>query len=339
MKFIAQLRSPALIFIGLCIAASPAGAGVADFYKGKTVQLIIGSSAGGGFDAYGRLVARHIGGHIPGNPDVLPVNMPGAASANAVRLIQARPKDGSVIVAFNPSLILKAITDPKRMHIDFKKLAYLGSVSSNVGVCFVWHTKGIRTWDDLAKKKHPLVFGAPGSKGSSVYIEGALMKNLFGLPVKVITGYPGSTEVNLAVRHGELDGSCGTWQSLPAEWRKNNWANVIYTYSKVKPAGIDAPYLLDLAKNENQKKMLRLVIGYNDVFRPLAVAKEIPQDRLKALRDALWATVNDKAFKSEAARLGRPIISPKRGEEMQKTVAEIYETPSDVVAAAVKAIK
>ena len=339
MKLVMQLRSLAFIFVGLCIAAPPVGAGVADFYKGRTVQLLIGFSAGGGFDAYGRLVARHIGRHIPGNPEVLPVNMPGAASANAVRILRARPTDGTVIVAFNPSLILKAITEPEKLPLDFNGLAYLGSVSSNVGVCFVWHATGIKTWDDLAKKKDQIVLGSPGSRGSSVYIEGALLKNLFGLPVKVITGYPGSTEANLAVRRGEVDGSCGTWQSLPAAWRDNDWVNVIYTYSKAKPAGIDAPYLLDLAKNEDQKKMLRLVIGYNDVFRPLAVAKNIPQDRLKALRDAVWATVNDKAFMTEAARLDRPIISPKRGEEMQKIVAEMYETPPALIKAAVEAIK
>ena len=339
MKFSIRLRSIAFIISGLCIAAPAAGASVADFYKGQTVTLLIGSSAGGGFDAYGRLVARHIGRHIPGNPDVLPVNLPGAASATAVRLLEARPKDGTVIVAFNPSLILKAITKPKQLTLKFNELAYLGSVSSNVGVCFVWHTTGIKTWADLAKRKEQVVFGAPGSRGSSVYIEGAMLKNVFGLPVRVITGYPGSTEVNLAVRRGELQGSCGTWQSIPVEWRQKNWINAIYTYSKAKPDGIDAPYLLDLAKNENEKKMMNLVIGYNDVFRPLAVAKEIPQDRLKALRDALWATVQDKTFMKEAERLDRPIISPRRGEEMQQIVAEMYDTPPNLISAAIKAIK
>lgn len=327
----------AVLFTALGLWASPAGADVAGFYKGKTVEVLIGFSSGGGFDAYGRLVARNIGRHIPGHPTVVAKNLPGAGSAKAVRSLEVRPKDGTVIVAFNPGLVLRSMTDPKKVPIRFTDLAYLGSVTANVGVCYMWHTKGVKTWDDLKKKKQ-IILGAT-AKGTSSYIEGALLKNLFKLPVKMVIGYPGSRDVMLAVERGELDGNCGTWQSIPANWRRDGKIFVTYTYTKTKPKGINAPYLLDLAKDADQKKMLRMVVAYNDIFRPFAVAGGIPPDRLKTLRAAMWATVHDKAFLAEAKKAKRPIIGPVRGKDMDRIIAEMYATPPSLIKKTAKAIK
>jgi tripartite-type tricarboxylate transporter receptor subunit TctC len=327
----------AVLLTAACFGAAPAGADVAGFYKGNTVEVLIGFSSGGGFDAYGRLVARNIGRHIPGGPTVVAKNAPGAGSAKAVRSLEARPKDGTVIVAFNPGLVLRSMTEPKKVKIRFTDVALIGSVSANVGVCYMWHTKGVKTWNDLTKKKQ-IILGAT-AKGTSAYIEGTLLKNLFNLPVKMIIGYPGSRDVMLAVERGELDGNCGTWQSIPANWRRDKKIFVTYTYTKTKPEGIDAPYLLDLAKDEAQRKMLRMVVAYNDIFRPFAVARGILEDRLKALRDALWATVHDKAFLAEAERAKRPIIGPLRGEKMDRIIAEMYATPPDLIKKAAVAIK
>lgn len=340
MARISRLSGRLFTVTALCLIlmAPSAYAKGTPFYKGKTIRIVVGFSAGGGFDTYARLVARHIGGHIPGNPHVIVSNMPGAGSVTAVRSLESQPKDGTAIVAFNPAMILDSITEPKKVPINFRKLKYLGSVSANVGVCYTWHTTGIKNWEDLKARKTTTTFGASGA-GSSPYIEAELLKNLFNLPVKVIVAYPGSKQVNLAVERGELDANCGTWQSLPVAWITGKKINVIYTYSRAKPKGVNAPYLLDLAKNRTQRQMLKMVVTYNDVFRPLAVSPAVPQARVHTLRTALWATVHDKAFLREAKKARRPIIGPATGSEMQKMVADMYDISPALVKKVAKAIQ
>jgi tripartite-type tricarboxylate transporter receptor subunit TctC len=319
------------------MAVQPAKADVAGFYKGKKIRVVVGFSPGGGFDAYGRLLARHMGKHIPGNPGFVVNNLPGASGLKAVQSLSAQPKDGTVIVNFNPGNILKSLTDPGKVKIKFTDVAFLGSVSSDMRVCYMWAATGIKTWDDLVKR--PRVNLGATSKTSGSYLDAALLRTQFGIKVKHITGYPGSAEQRLAIERGELDGDCGSYESIPTAWIKENKINVTHRNSKLSPEGVKAPYILDLATTDDQKKILGLILSINDVFRPFVVSKAVPADRLKALRDALTAMGKDKAFLADAEKQNRTIVGAVSGEEAQAIVAGMYATPPALIKKAAEAIK
>jgi tripartite-type tricarboxylate transporter receptor subunit TctC len=336
-----RVPRPALLF-ALGLAPAMAGAAraddVASFYKSKTVTLAVGFSVGGGFDIYTRLVARHIGKHIPGAPTAIVANMPGAASLKAVQSLQVAPKDGTQIVAFNPGLVSQSLLDPKKVPFRFTSVAFLGSVTADIPICFAWSTTGVKTWDDLMKSK---IFNIGATApGTSSYIQGAVIKNLFHAPVKQITGYPGSDEQKLAMERGELDGSCGSWDSIPPDWIAGHKFYPFVRFSKSAPDYVKPlpPFIGDLADAE-QKKALTPILAINDWYRPFIVAREIPADRLKALRAAFTATMKDPAFLAEAKKSGRNIDGPMNGEEVEQSVAEMYATPPDVVKKAAAAIK
>src|SRR5687767_11143729 len=200
-----------IALLAWALFATGAGAqDVADFYKGKTVRIVVGFSAGGGYDHYARVVSRHLGRHIPGNPTVIVQNMPGAASLKSVRyLASAAPADGTVINAFNPGLIIQSITVPQKIATNFLDFGWLGSVTEDFRVCHTWNGTGIRTWQDLLK--HPRVnFGVTGA-GTASYIDSRMLGDLFGVKVHQVSGYPGSTEKRIAIERGELDGDCIGW--------------------------------------------------------------------------------------------------------------------------------
>jgi tripartite-type tricarboxylate transporter receptor subunit TctC len=318
--------------------AARAADNVASFYKGKTVTIAVGFSAGGGFDIYSRMLARYIGKHIPGAPTVIVSNMPGAASLKAVQSLKAMPKDGTQIVAFNAGLVSQSLLDPKKVAFRFTDVAFLGSITADIPVCYAWGTTGVKTWDDLMKaKKFNIGATAPGT---SSYIDGAVIKNLFHGPLKQITGYPGSDEQKLAMERGELDGSCGSWDSIPDDWISGHKFYPLVRYSKSAPDYVKPlpPFIGDLA-NAEQKKALTPILAINDWYRPYIVAKEVPAERIKALRAAFDATMKDSAFLAEAKKGGRNIDSPMTGEEVERSVAEMYATPPDIVEKAAAAIK
>ncbi len=317
-------------------ATSPATANVADFYKGKQVRVVIGFSPGGGFDAYGRLLARHMGKHIPGNPTMIPQNLPGASGLKAVQGL-AVDNDGTMIVHFNAGVVLQALTQPDKIKMDFRTVRFLGSMSSDIRVCYAWHATGIRNWDDLAKR--PVINLGATSRGSGSYLDGALLRNVMGLNVKQITGYPGSAEQRLAIERGELDGDCGSYESIPRNWVEEKRINLTHRNSRGAVPGHDIPYILDLAKADEQKRVLAVVLAINDIFRPFVVNAAVPADRLKALREAFWATVNDPEFMSDAERSQRTISDPIRGEEAQKVIDEMYATPDELIKKAGQAIE
>jgi tripartite-type tricarboxylate transporter receptor subunit TctC len=311
---------------------------VASFYKGKTVTITVGFSAGGGFDALARLVARHIGNHIPGKPPVIVSNQPGAASLKSVQSLQVSPRDGTQIVSFNSGLISQSILEPKKVPFRFTSVAFLGSVTADTPICYAWHATGVKTFQDLMKQKK-FNLGAT-AVGTTAYIQGALLKNLFHAPIKQVTGYPGSDEQKLAIERGELDGSCGSWDSIPPDWIEGHKFYPLVRYSKAKPDYMKPlpPFIGDLA-NAEQKKALTPILAINDIYRPYIVSKEVPAERLKALRTAFMATVKDPAFLAEAKKQRRNIDDPADGAEVEKVVAEIYATPPDVVKEAGKIIK
>jgi tripartite-type tricarboxylate transporter receptor subunit TctC len=212
--------------VGLRMAAFVLLAGVAvggirpavaqDFYKGKTLTIIVGFTPGGGFDLNARLLARYIGNYIPGAPTVIVQNMPGAGSLTSVRHLQAvAPKDGTVITTFNFGLISQSRLTPQKVPLDFRKFAWIGSISQDLSVCYVWHTLDVKALADLKTHKN-LHFGLT-VVGANEDIQTRILKSVFGVDVHQVSGYPGSAEERLAVERGELDGGCGAWSSIPEE--------------------------------------------------------------------------------------------------------------------------
>ncbi len=229
---------------GVAIAQSPA-----DFYKGKTINVIVGFSPGGGYDQYARALARHMGNHIPGNPTLVVQNAPGAGSLTAVRRVEGNlPKDGTAIVTFNPALITESITEPEKTNFKFTDVAFIGSVTRDFRVCFMWHATGAKTWDDAMNRKE-VIFGST-ARGTGAYVNQAILRNVFGMRARQIMGYPGSAEQRLGIERGELDGDCGSWSSIPEEWIRDKKINAFVSFSPLKTPDMpqDLPFIGDLAK-------------------------------------------------------------------------------------------
>lgn len=330
----------ALALAGIAaLAASPAHADVADFYKRKVVRIVVGASPGGGFDAYSRMMGRHMRAHVPGAPKTVVSNMPGAGSLKAVQSLKASPKDGTVIVAFNPGLVTQSLLTPDKVRFKFTDVSFLGSITADIRVCYTWGKSGIKDVKDFLARDS-INLGAT-STGSSSYLDGAILRNMFGTKIRHVIGYPGSTEQRIAIERGELDGDCGSWGSIPRHWIERKLINVIVRNSTATSPEIPAsvPFMLDLAKSEEDRAVLKVVLAANDVFRPLIMAKDVPAERLAAMREAFWKTVNDPAFRAEAERGKRDIVNPMRGADVDKEIAEVYRTPAPLIARAARVIK
>lgn len=307
-----------------------------DFYKGKTLTIIVGYSPGGGFDANARLLAKYIGRYIPGNPEVVVSNLPGAASLTGVLYLDTNaPKDGTVIDTFNFGQIGDSKMGVSPLKIDFRKYAWVGSISQDVTACYVWHALGIKTLAD-AKAHGTLHFGLTAI-GTSNDVNQKILKNIFGVDIQQVPGYPGSAEEHLAIERGELDGDCGAWSSTPADWIAKQEVVALDRSGPIVPPDMPAgvPYEVDIAPTPRDRDIIRLLVASGDVGRPFIASSSVPADRMKILRDAFDATMKDPDFQADAARQRLP-ISPKNAEEALKTVDEIYATPDDIVAAARK---
>jgi len=311
----------------------------ADFFKGKNVNIVVGFSAGGGYDQYARLLSRHIGRHIPGQPNIIVQNSPGAGSLTAVRRIDANlPKDGTAMVTFNPALITESLTDPARIKVKFSDVAWIGSITRDFRVCYTWAATKLKTWEDLANRKE-VIFGGT-AKGTGSYVNGAILRNVFGLPIRHILGFPGSAEQRLAIERGELEGDCGSWSSIPTEWVRDNKVNTFVVFSEVRTPDMpkDAPYIGRFAKTDEQKQLLQLLGAAGEVGRPYIMSKEVPADRVKAMRAAFDATMEDKAFLADAEKQGLPVF-PATGAEAEKIITEINQFSPELVTKAKAAIQ
>lgn len=346
MTTLASFTTRALALAGLAAlvavpAATPARAAssskIAQFYKGKQVSIVIGFSPGGGFDAYGRLAARYMGRYIPGHPQMIARNLPGASGLKAMEGLKAEPQDGTYMAIFNPGLVLRSITYPKKVKEDFRKYAFIGSITAADTVCYMWHTHGVKTWKQLTEQKK-IAFGAT-SPSSSAYMDAAILRNVFGLPMKIVTGYPGSAQEKIAIERGELDGDCGSYSSINPEWIRDNKVYVTHRYARAPIPGVKAPYIVNLAPTQEKKTVLKLLLAINDFFRPVAASAKVPKARIIALRVALWHAVHNKDFLAQAKKEHRPINNPERGTEVQKEVAAMYRTPPALVEKARAAIK
>ena len=332
MKFIPWLAAAAVL---LPVAAGPASSqDAATYFKGKEMKLTVGFTPGGGYDAYTRLLARHYGRFIPGNPSAIVVNMPGASSLKSVQYLNAgAPKDGTAMTAFNPGLIVQSLTIPEKIKVKFTDFAWIGSISEDLRVCYAWHETGIKTWDDMLKAKQ-VIMGDTGA-GSSSYVNQKMLQELFDVKLKQILGYPGSAEKRLAIERRELDGDCGSWTSIPEDWTRDKKVNIVLRFSPHVALGLpeSTTFAGDLLKDPLKKQTFQLLAASADIGRPVIAPKEVPADRLRVLREAFNAAVKDPQFLADAAKQ-KLLVTPMTGEEVEKALLEIYKAPANVIAMA-----
>jgi tripartite-type tricarboxylate transporter receptor subunit TctC len=329
---LAFLAAASAISAAAIVAPCTATAANENFYKNKTVSLVVGFSPGGGYDSYGRLLANHMGRHVPGNPKFIVRNMPGASSLKSVKYLDlAARKDARVLTLFNPGVIMKSLTDPKKVKVDFTKIRFVGSITADVRVCYFWHTTGIRNLEEFFKRD-PVIMGATAI-GATAFINASLLRTLFGAKVKHVTGYPGSAEQRIALERGELEGMCGSWTSIPAAWVRDKKIIPIVRYSKITIAGMPPmPNIMDMAKTKEKRQILKVLLASDEFGRPVAMGPEVPESLLKIMRTAFNATVKDKAFLADADKQKRTIIGPMAGQDVEAVVRELYATPKTVVA-------
>jgi tripartite-type tricarboxylate transporter receptor subunit TctC len=312
---------------------------VEQFYKGKTVSLVIGFSVGGGYDLYARHLARHIGKHIPGNPSILPQNMAGAGSLRAANFIYtAAPKDGSAFGTFARTTGINPLLESGAT-FDGTKFSWLGSVTDDVSTCVTWHTAPVKTWSDFASK--PVTLGGQGPS-SEPDMFARLYKNVFNAPIKLVAGYPGTNEITLAMERGEVDGLCGlSWSTIKtrhAKWLAEKKINVIVQSSFKKVAELGAvPLVLELTQDKEKLQILKLILAAQQMARPFAAPPGIPADRKAALVAAFDKTMKDPEYLADAQKL-KIDVNPVSGADIDKLLAELYATPKDVVKKASEAI-
>jgi tripartite-type tricarboxylate transporter receptor subunit TctC len=314
------------------LAIGPAKADpVEDFYKGRQIDMVIGYSPGGTYDLYARLVARFLGDFIPGKPKIIPRNMPGAGSRLATNWVyNVGPKDGTVIATGDQSLAVEQAMGDKAITINVAKLNYIGNPNADNNTTVTWYTSGIKTIDDAKKQDVPV--GATGGSTSSQYPKA--MNALLGTRFQIITGYPGGNDINLAMEKGEVMGrgsnSWAAWKATRPQWLTEKKINILVQIGLHKAADLpDVPLMMDLAKNEEDNATLKLLSASGDIGRPLYVAPGVPQERVKALRDAFDKMVKDPTF-LETAKKEKFDIDPRTGQELQAIVEEIIATPQPI---------
>jgi tripartite-type tricarboxylate transporter receptor subunit TctC len=331
LAVLARVVSLAVTLLALGVASN---ALAEDFYQGKTLSIVVGYAAGGGYDTNARLLARHISGHIPGNPAIVVVNMPGAGSLKSLEYIQrTAPKDGTTLELFDFTQITNSLLTPKKVPIDFRRFKWVGSITQDLAACYVWHTVKAKTLAEV--QALPVVEMGRTNPGSSSDIEQKIFRKLFDVKVHSVAGYKGSSEAFLAVERGELNGGCITWASLPANWVTDKLITPVLRLSNATALGLPAsvPSAYDVAANDRDRKIMRVLLASGEVGKPFVFVLAVPDDRVATMRGAFAATVQDPKFLADAEKLRQP-VTPTLGEEAEKIVDEVYATPADIIQAA-----
>jgi tripartite-type tricarboxylate transporter receptor subunit TctC len=317
-------------------SVSAAAQSVESFYKGKTVSVLIGIGVGGGTDAWARTVAKHIGRHIPGNPAVISVNMPGAGGLKMTNYIyHAAPKDGTVFGLPNGGIVLEPLLGSQGASFDATKLSWIGSTDRDTTVCVARKDAPTQSLDDLRTKE--LVVGSSGS-GANTHLYPTFFANMFGMKIKVIQGYKGTSDILLAVERGEVMGMCSSHDPLTRQSTyKEGKLRILFQAALIADKGIDAPVPTQFIINESQRQALAFVVAREEIGRPFFAPPDIPQDRLQALRRAFDATMKDPGFIADAQKQSFNIVATT-GEELSEIISRIHKTPPEVIRLAAKAL-
>lgn len=304
----------------------------AEFYKGKTVEMYIGYSVGGGYDVYARMVARHLGKHIPGNPTIVPKNMEGAGSLRLANwLYKVGAKDGTVFGTIGRGVPFDPLLERKGAAFDGEKFTWIGSANNEVSVCVSWYKTGVKTIQDAMKQQ--ITVGGTGPAADTDQFP-KIANGLLGTKFKVISGYPGGNNAVLAMERGEVQGRCGwSWSSVKAThqaWLDEKKINILVQMGLSKHPDLpNVPLIMDLAKTDEQRSILKLIFARQVMGRPFLAPPGVPADRVAALRTAFMDTMKDPEFLADAKKT-KLEINPVSGEAVAKLVNEVYKTPKDI---------
>jgi tripartite-type tricarboxylate transporter receptor subunit TctC len=321
--------------VALCFAPAPAAAQpVADFYKGKTVTIVVSTGTGGGYDALARGIARHIGRHIPGHPSVLVRNMPGAGGITAMNwFYNTADKDGTILGLVGNGMPLEPLYGTKTARYDATKFNWLGTPSYEVSMVLLWHSVPVNTLDDLRTRETTM--GSSGANSTPAFYS-RLLNATLGTKMRVIHGYPGQNDALLAMERGELDGYPSVFYSALTStrptWLKEKKAKPIIQYGPARLKELpDVPFVTDLLTNEDDKLMMQAASAPQALGRPLLMPPDVPADRLAAMRKALADTFQDAQFQADANKLGLIVNAPQTGQQLQDVIVRAYASPARVV--------
>jgi tripartite-type tricarboxylate transporter receptor subunit TctC len=330
-----MFRSHALVVAAVCLAASAACAQDEAFYRGKTVTITVGSAVGGGYDTYARLVGRHLGRHIPGNPTIVVQNIPGAGSNKAASFVALQaPKDGTAIGAIQSGAILQPLISDQPIPHDPSKFVMLGSANRSVYLCVVRADAPVKTFQEAFDKE--VIIGTSG-EGATLREMPIMLINVLGVKLRIIGGYAGSREIIVAMERNEVQGMCGMdWSSLATQQR--NWISSGFVrllaqedlqgHPEMNRMGV--PLTISFAKTPEDRQVMEMIYSQNLFGRPYLVPPGTPPERVAALRRALAAMLQDPALLADAERSGLD-IGPMGGEELQALVARLYALPPRII--------
>jgi tripartite-type tricarboxylate transporter receptor subunit TctC len=322
--------------LGCVLMASAAQATTHEFYKGKTIRIIVSAAAGGGFDTYSRTIARHMGKHIPGSPNLIVENMTGAGGIIAANYVYkvAKP-DGLTIGNFAGGLVSQQLMGNPGIEFDARKFEWLGVPVKDHIACAFTKASGITSLDAWMAAKTPVKLGATGP-GTNTYDTPKVLTAALGLPIQVVAGYRGTAEIRLAADGGELAGACWAWESIKVTWRQALEAReahiVLQAVPKAHPELPGVPVAIDLAKTDEARQLIEM--GIHDpsaMTRVYTLPPGTPKDRVQLLRQAFMATLQDPEFQAEAEK-AKLDLDPVSGEEVARTVARLFETSPALVA-------
>jgi tripartite-type tricarboxylate transporter receptor subunit TctC len=335
-------KNSAIAIVIYMLAATPAAA--ADYFAGKSIDLLIGAPPAGGYDIYARALARHYGRHIPGNPNIIPKNMPGAASGRAGGYVATvAPKDGTVVAAVMPGAVMGPLLDEKaEVLFDPTKVEYLGTANNGTRVCVSRKDSKIKTFDDALTQK--AVFGGV-SANDSTRDYGYMHKHISGAMYDVVAGYNGTNDIGLAMERAEIDGACGwdwaSFKSQKPDWLRDRKVNVLLQVA-LEPnqelTAMGVPHIWKYVRGKEARQVVELVIGQQIFQRSYIVPPGVAPETLQTLRTAFDATMRDPQFLADAEKMHID-ISPLLGAKVQEIVAKLHATPRDIVEKARAAIR
>ncbi len=322
----------AAMLVLLPLATAPPIAAQPDILAGKSVQMIIGFGPGGGYDLWGRTVGRHIGKHLPGNPSVIPQNMPGAGSYTAASYIfNIAPKDGTVLGIIARDAALGPLSGAAGARFDPTKLSWIGTPTKETNVCIAYHAAQVKTVQDLFERQ--LIVGDTGP-GTGTRSYPKALNELLGMKFKLVGGFPASSDVFLAMERGEVEGICESLDSIKVrrpDWIPTKKISILFQGgAEPNPELKDIPFVLDLARTGEQKQAIEFLYAGQGIGRPFVAPPDLPADRLKMLREAFNATMTDADFVAEVKR-SKLDLEPEDGQHLAALIMKIYATPKPIV--------
>lgn len=328
-----RLLAAAILVATSFALAGPVTAETAEqFYRGRTINLIIGFDVGGGYDIYARLAARYLGDHVVGAPKIVPQNMPGAGGLAAMNyLYRVAPKDGSVIGATHSNIALGQIMGGKNIEYDARKFNWLGRMTSTIDVHYVWHTSPTKSFDDL-KTRVTVAAGTGPSSNSVIFPK--LLNAIAGTKIKLISGFKGTGQANLAMERGEVEMVDKPWEGVKSEngdWLRDKKIRLIVQYGVNRHRDLpDLPTIVERMETDEQKQIMRLFVSTSEIGRSMVIPPNVPSDRVEAMRDGFVKMTRDPALLAEAKKANLD-LDPMSGADLQKLVASTFDLKPEVV--------